>query len=489
MFALTLAIVWLSFAAAGPPGKGPFAVPPSQQPHQTLDGIHKRIAKAPALKFAVKQGVLQGGDTQPSSAILLGIMSGSAARRGIARCTWMRLDSKSQSIRTLFVVGEKGRSMEVVDDILFVDVMERQRMWKGKEHVTANESKPETMTGTFTTYLKQVEFLRYAARQPESFVARADDDVFIAPQMLKAYSMILAQMGKNVYLGVFEWFSWKTKALSSTGFGFSCKAANSRARAPWRNCSQVSSASSPADHHCIGPFAFAKGPFLLLSTDAVRQVVESPTFAYDVQRSRDLVSGNVESTFARPRGRIDDDVHLGYWLSQIPSLHAVRVRRQVWHEQGAHWGGAALSYFMVAHKFPWALYNTMCIELENAWNSAQEATVHVICSTEPPCDAKISSHHSTQGTCVLEIALGTASKAPVCDRAGPHKCPFSKTIPPTRAQCWAYGLSATASNDSAVTRRQTGLRSHAVAMAASNDSSMARRRPGLRRRHRTGQTV
>lgn len=457
---------WLAFAAAGPAGKGPFAVPPDQQPHQTLDGIHKRLSKAPPRRVAVKHGVLQLGAMQPQPGVLLGIMSGSAARRNIARCTWLRSIGTGSHIRTLFVVGEKGHTMRVISDILYVDVAERQRMWKAKEQLAINETAPETMTGTFTTYLKQVEFLRYAADQPEPFVARADDDVFISPLMLQAYTAVLAQLNRSVYLGVFEWYSWKTRALSSTGFGFSCKAANSRARAPWRNCSQVSSASSPVLHHCIGPFAFAKGPFLLLSTDAVHRVVHSSTFAQDVQRSRDLVAGKVEKGFNRPRGRIDDDVHLAYWLSQLPGLYTVRVRRQVWHEQGAHWGGASLSYFLASHKFPWPLYSTMCEELHRAWSGANEVNVQMSCSDEPPCDSKISSHHSTQGTCILEVALGTDSNAPMCDRTGPRKCPFSKTIPPTSAQCWKH----------------TPMLPAEPALAPLNASKSPWRRIGMRRR-------
>ena len=430
-------LLWLSLVYGSKNRKhGPFAVPPGQQPHQTLDGIHKKMGKEPTRTVVVKQRMLQlGASSAPhASLVLLGIMSGSEARRSMARCTWMRVGANSSGVRTLFVVGKPGTDFQVVQDILYVNVKEKQLMWApAKKRRGANESEPEVVTGSFTTYLKQNEFLRFSAKQPEKFVARADDDVYISLPMLRAYGALLEELGKNVYMGVFEWYSWKLKGLHSTGFGYSCKAANSRARAPWRNCSQVPSTVSWDVHHCVGPFAFAKGPFLLLSTDAARQVVESPIFARDMQRAKLLVSG----TEFRVKGRIDDDVHLAFWLSGLPNLRAVRLRRLGWHEQGK-WGGAAQSHFLAAHKLPWRLYGEMSSSIDDAWNTAQEAAVHLVCFDEPACASSISSHASSQGTCLLEVNLGTEAMAPVCDgkEGRPTKCPFNKAEPPTVAQCW-----------------------------------------------------
>ena len=91
--------------------KGPFAVPPDQQPHQTLDGIHKRLKKEPTRSVSVKQRMLQLGASGPDQAalVLLGIMSGSEARRNMARCTWLRVGGNSSGVRTLFVVGKPGK--------------------------------------------------------------------------------------------------------------------------------------------------------------------------------------------------------------------------------------------------------------------------------------------------------------------------------------------------------------------------------------------
>ena len=55
--------------------------------------------------------------------LLLGLLSGSAARREVLRCTWMRLDAlKANGVRVLFIVGKD--SAESSPDVLPVEVKE-----------------------------------------------------------------------------------------------------------------------------------------------------------------------------------------------------------------------------------------------------------------------------------------------------------------------------------------------------------------------------
>merc|ERR1712220_34194 len=102
-----LLLLWFWAVQASKERKlGPFAVPPDQQPHQTLDGIHKKMGKAGSLRtVVVKQHMLQLRASQ-ESLVLLGIMSGSEAMRALARCTWLRVGGNSSGVRTLFVVGK-----------------------------------------------------------------------------------------------------------------------------------------------------------------------------------------------------------------------------------------------------------------------------------------------------------------------------------------------------------------------------------------------
>ena len=99
--------------------------------------------------------------------------------------------------------------------------------------------------------------------------------------MLVAHARLLLRApGGLVYAGVYEWYSWRTRTLMSTGFGLSAGASRTRRR-KWRNCSATGRGTSPADP-CTGPVAFAKGPLMLLSRRAVEGVVRSPLFARDV---------------------------------------------------------------------------------------------------------------------------------------------------------------------------------------------------------------
>ena len=80
----------------------------------------KLKADAPSFSF----GAPPPAAAAPSGAILLlGVMSGSAARREHLRCTWMRADILRPHVRALFVVGKA--TAESMPDVLPVDVQAR----------------------------------------------------------------------------------------------------------------------------------------------------------------------------------------------------------------------------------------------------------------------------------------------------------------------------------------------------------------------------
>lgn len=52
-------------------------------------------------------------------------------------------------------------------------------------------------------------------------------------------------------------------------------------------------------------------------------------------------------------GRIDDDVQLGYWMSQLPSLQVVTFRRYLaWHDRWKKGVTDMLPRLLLAHKVP-----------------------------------------------------------------------------------------------------------------------------------------
>ena len=276
---------------------------------------------------------------RPVPLLLLGLLSGSAVRREMVRCTWMRVPALRQSVRTVFVVGRS--SAEPLADVLPVDVIEGERMRNFKQNKTTTFAVHKVVrTGTLTTYWKLTKFLEYAAQQPEPMIGRADDDVLISPQMLIAHTSILLERAsvastKYIYAGVFEWYSWRTGTLMSTGFGLSAGASRTRRKKAWRNCSATGERTNP-DDRCVGPVAFAKGPLMIISTAAVRAVVNGPYFRRDVERARSLANGTAKAYSGPGSGRIDDDVQLGYWLSRLPGLSIVTFRRYAaWHDRRA----------------------------------------------------------------------------------------------------------------------------------------------------------
>jgi hypothetical protein len=153
--------------------------------------------------------------------LLLGMLSGSLPRREMLRCSWMRVNALARDgVRVLFIVGKENA--ENRSDVLAVNVKEGAFMRSKNDKVNQTRSfdvKKLIRTGSVTTYWKLVEWLKYAATQPEPMVGRADDDVFISPRMLIAHTRLLLGHAMRpgasgrVYAGVFEWYVY-ARALS-----------------------------------------------------------------------------------------------------------------------------------------------------------------------------------------------------------------------------------------------------------------------------------
>lgn len=156
-----------------------------------LDRLVVSVRKSPGRPMSVVAGtaVLSATRSAPPTAsstsklplLLLGLMSGSLPRREALRCTWMRVPAVTNSIRTLFVVGKASDGSRPADaqqpDVLAIDVQEGAFM-RSKQDEARNQSRtfdPKKLvrTGSITTYWKIVEWLKYAARQPERMIGCA----------------------------------------------------------------------------------------------------------------------------------------------------------------------------------------------------------------------------------------------------------------------------------------------------------------------------
>ena len=302
-------------------------------------------------------------------------------------------------------------------------------------------NKKSVRTGTLTTYWKLAAFLRYAAAQPEPMIGRSDDDVLISPWMLIAHTQWLvarATYSPYLYAGAFEWYSWRTATLMSTGFGLSAGAARKKMRSAWRNCSatgeRVGKYGGDTKDPCVGPVAFAKGPLMLLSTAAVRAVVGGGAFERDVKRAEDLLAGRAQAYNGPGSGRIDDDVQLGYWLSLLPKLQVVTFRRYLaWHDRWKAGVAAMLPRLLLAHKVPWSQYGEMLNRTADLWRGATTAQARLLCQG-PPCEN--CAHTPAQLACVVDVEVQAAAGSFETTSCWP-KCAFARgSVPDVPRTCW-----------------------------------------------------
>ena len=91
--------------------------------------------------------------------LLLGVLSGSAPRRDMLRCSWMRVGALQEGgVRLLFIVGKE--SAENASDVLAVDVKEGAFMRSKNDKANQTRTfdpKKLIRTGSVTTYWKLVE--------------------------------------------------------------------------------------------------------------------------------------------------------------------------------------------------------------------------------------------------------------------------------------------------------------------------------------------
>ncbi|KAL1528486.1 hypothetical protein AB1Y20_009829 [Prymnesium parvum] len=394
--------------------------------------------------------------------LLLGLLSGAEERREHARCTWLRIDAAG-ALRHMFVVG-RGAKDAGRADVLVVPVDEGKHMTgQGRGEVVA----ARTLSG----YLKMVHFARYAAAQAEPLVGMGDDDVFIQPRMLGAYAHVLHEWlprAEALYVGAFEYFSWRTRSMVATGWGRNLGEALFEAQVGWRNCSPTGAgwAQTPHVHcraveatggggvdACVGPIAFAKGPLELVSAAALRWVVASDAFQRDAATSAALAAGAELPRADDPSsGDLYHDVQLGVWLSRHPSLRLVALRRDdAWADDWRH--VRRLDGLLLAHRVPFHMTAWLAHHTARLWARGAHLSVHSHCAGAP-CLAAHCAQAQGQTACALHLsvrradgeAVGAACNGCQCwarDAASGGKewtrgsCRFRKDVHPSLpAQCW-----------------------------------------------------
>ena len=169
----------------------------------------------------------------------------------------------------------------------------------------------------------------------------------------------------------------------------------------------------------------------MMNQPSLQWLVRAKIFHRDMQRARDMVDGRAPTR----KGRIDDDINLGFWMAHMPGLRVLRLRRVVWKDT---WGGGAdAAMLLAAHKMPWSLHAEVHNTTRAMWETASAVNVGAICRSDvPPCTA--CAHTRSQRTCIAEIGVETNLQASACIRA-PKKgsgCPkFVRESHPGDSAC------------------------------------------------------
>lgn len=162
------------------------------------------------------------------------------------------------------------------------------------------------------TYLLTNRFFRYAITQPDvAFVARADDDTVFNAGTIRHLLIVSATMPwvasgyqgpdgptidtKHVVFGPYgEWYMWNPEIMVPSCFAYyNFRWAKAKQAADQRLSNESAAPLARWQRECvtpgiIGPFPYAKGPFVAYSRHVAAAIV--PYFAADEQRAlaRDL---------------------------------------------------------------------------------------------------------------------------------------------------------------------------------------------------------
>ena len=428
------------------PGLEPANASGNQASNDLLDTLDPQDAPPRRRRMHQHRGVKRNN----TSILLLGVLSGSARRRAVVRCTWAAaLYRLGGDVRLVFAVGTRGGkppSDGGEADTLVLPVEEQMRPgWKGS---SARWSLSEG-GGSLSTYRKQVLFFRYAAVAPEPLVGKADDDVYVSPHLLIEHARLLHRMlptHPHLHMGAFEWYSWRRSSLVATGWERTRRHAFFKAQD--RNCSpsgrgwewrgfdygEIASSrqgEAMSREGCVGPFAFAKGPFYFLSRAAIRWLLASRSFQEDFARAdnRHLVIANVPQSNshllddALPE-QLFEDVQMGFWLASHPRLHILRLKQYAaWCDLWMHVGD--LHALLVAHRVPWDQYVWLDTHMGRLWASGSHVTTRVRCGGQP-CSSHECAHVAGQRACAVEIKLAPGTIQPTM---GCNKCKCQAQYP------------------------------------------------------------
>lgn len=157
------------------------------------------------------------------------------------------------------------------------------------------------------------------------FVAKMDDDAYVhVPDLLVMLRTLMRTTSHTpfTYFGSLSWFHWYPAIFERSGFGYTFD------EAYWqgRFCRNASAAAKRCRNAgcgaCIGPFPFASGFLIVLSTPLTAELASS----YGLQRDLELlqVKSKIVSRSGRKQGKLMEDIWLGSLIHRFPPSRPVR---------------------------------------------------------------------------------------------------------------------------------------------------------------------
>ena len=238
--------------------------------------------------------------TLPSPLLAIGILSAPefVQRRMAVRASWLRWPEVTErQVAARFAVRCLGAPVWLehllqAETSQFADV--------------ACLAVPHNETRLRGPVLMLAAWLAYAPRAFPSalFIGKCDDDSYLhIPRLLQLLGTVRGP--PLVYLGKMAWFHWFPDIFEHAGFGYERTLANNAGH----TCRNVSSSVARRFGTCEGPFPFAAGYLIVVSTLLAMKLTASPGLQADVARlarapSLRKLNGNLQ-------GAVMEDVWLG----------------------------------------------------------------------------------------------------------------------------------------------------------------------------------
>ena len=167
--------------------------------------------------------------------------------------------------------------------------------------------------------------MRCARSLQSTYISKMDDDAYLYTPVLESLLMRVQQVAPNperIYLGPMSWFHWMPDIFERSGFGWRytmswsmgahCRnVTTSEERCRWKGCGA-----------CEGPFPFASGYLVVVTTALARDVLVASTTLLDDTRRLRAISRLPTRTGGR-QSKVMEDIWIGSLLHRGPPTKPV----------------------------------------------------------------------------------------------------------------------------------------------------------------------